>query len=153
LEHRAIVIVATTQSYRTLSNNFIQVFRRQQDDLLAHIKVNTYFDNQGPGHPNTGYYIDSPGKTHAPIEFIKANDTYYWVKLLWRQDKWQTSKRGISKSSNIGWWIKSDPQHPHHTAVTTQEASIPLTIKAVTTALQQLPTHPDTPDYPTAIEG
>jgi len=31
--------------------------------------------------------------------------------------------------------------------------TVPLTIAAVTTALQQLPTHPNTPDHPTIMEG
>jgi len=144
--------VATTQSYGTLNNEFIQIFRRQQDDLPEHVKVNAYFNNQGPGHPNTGYYLDAPTKTHAPIEFIEANNTYYWVKLIWRQDTWQTSQKGIYNRPLVGWWIESDPQHPNHTFYV-QEASIPLTIAAVTTALQQLPTQPNTPDYPTAMEG
>jgi len=143
--------VATTQTY-TLSNKFTQIFRRQQDNLPEHIKVNIYFNDQGLGHPNTRYYLDTPRKQHAPIEFIEANDTYHWVKLLWRQDKWQTNQRGIYNSSDIGWWIISDPQHPNHIFYE-QEASIPLTIAAVTTALQQLPTCPNTPDHPTIMEG
>jgi len=142
--------MATTQSYGTLSNNFIQVFRRQQDDLPTHVKVGVYFDDQGPGHPNTRYYLDTPEK--QPIEFIQANDTYHWVKLIWRQDKWQTNQRGIYNSPKVSWWIISDPQHPNHIFYK-QEASVPLTIAAVTTALQQLPTHPNTPDYPIAMEG
>jgi len=143
--------VATTQTY-TLSNEFIQIFRRQQDNLPEHVKVNVYFNDQGPGHPDTGYYLDTPRKQHAPLEFIKANSTYHWVKLLWREDKWQTNQRGIYNGSDIGWWIISDPQHPNHIFYE-QEASVPLTIAAVTTALQQLPTCPNTPDYPTAMEG
>jgi len=143
--------VATIQTY-TLDNEFTQIFRRQQDNLPEHIKVNVYFDNQGPGHPNTGYYLDTPKKQHVPIEFIKANDTYYWVKLLWRQDKWQTNQRGIYNGPEVGWWIISDPQHPNHIFYE-QEASVPLTLTAVTTELQQLPTCPNTPDYPTAMEG
>ena len=143
--------MATTQSY-TLSNEFTQIFRRQQDDLPEHIKVNAYFDNQGPGHPDTRYYLDTQRKTHAPIEFIEANDTYYWVKLIWRQDQWQTNQRGIYNGSDVSWWIISDPQHPNHIFYE-QEASVPLTIAAVTTALQQLPTHPNTPDHPTTMEG
>jgi len=143
--------VATTQSY-TLSNEFTQISRRQQDDLPEHVKVNVYFDDQGLGHPNTGYYLDTTKKQHAPIEFIEANGTYYWVKLLWRQDKWQTNQRGIYNGPEVGWWIISDPQHPNHIFYE-QEASVPLTITAVTTALQQLPTRPNTPDHPTAMEG
>jgi len=143
--------VATTQTY-TLSNEFTQIFRRQQDDLPEHVKVNVYFDDQEPGHPNTRYYLDTPKKQHAPIEFIEANGTYYWVKLLFRQDKWQTNQRGIYNGSDIGWWIISDPQHPNHIFYK-QEASVPLTIAAVTTELQQLPTRPNTPDHPTAMEG
>jgi len=125
--------MATTQTY-TLSNEFIQIFRRQQDDLPEHVKVNVYFDDQGLGHPNTGYYLDIPEKQHLPIEFIKANGTYYWVELIWRQDQWQTSQQGIFNEPNIGWWIISDPQHPNHIFYE-QEASVPLTIAAVTTAL------------------
>ena len=143
--------MATTQTY-TLSNEFTQIFRRQQDDLPEHVKVNVYFDDQEPGHPNTRYYLDTPKKQHAPIEFIEANGTYYWVKLLFRQDKWQTNQRGIYNGSDIGWWIISDPQHPNHIFYK-QEASVPLTIAAVTTELQQLPTRPNTPDHPTAMEG
>jgi len=125
--------VATNQSY-TLSNKFIQIFRRQQDDLPEHIKVNTYFNDQGLGHPKTGYYLDIPEKQHLPIKFIKANGTYYWVELVWIQDKWQTSQQGIIDQPNFGWWIISDPQHPNHIPYK-QEASIPLTLTAVTTAL------------------
>jgi len=136
----------------TLSNKFIQIFRRQQDDLPGHVKVNAYFEDQGPGHPNTGYYLDTPRKQHVPIEFIKANDTYYWVKLIWRQDEWQTNQRGIYNDSDVGWWIISDPQHPNYIFYK-QEANVPLTIAAVTTALQQLSTCPNTPDHPTAMEG
>jgi len=143
--------VATTQTY-TLSNKFIQIFRRQQDNLPEHIKVNAYFDDQGPGHPNTGYYLDTLKRQYTPIEFIEANGTYYWVKLLFRQDKWQTNQRGIYNDSDIGWWIISDPQHPNH-ILYEQEASLPLTIAAVTAALQQLPTRPNTPDHPTTMEG
>ena len=87
-----------------------------------------------------------------PIEFIKANSTYHWVKLIWRQKKWQTNQRGIYNNPEVGWWIISDPQHPNHVFYK-QEASIPLTIAAVTTALQQLPTCPNTPDHPTTMEG
>ena len=141
--------MATIQTY-TLSNEFIQIFRRQQDDLPEHIKVDAHFNNQGPGHPNTGYYLDT--ELRRPIEFIEANSTYHWVKLIWRQDKWQTNQRGIYTGSNVGWWIISDPQHPNHIFYE-QEASIPHTIAAVTTALQQLSTCPNTPDYPTTMEG
>jgi len=142
--------VATIQSYGTLSNEFIPIFRRQQDDLPAHVKADVYFDDQGPGHPDTGYYLDTPAK--RPIEFIQANDTYFWVKLIKRQDLWQTNQRGIYNGPHVSWWIISDPQHPNHIFYE-QEASIPLTIAAVTAALQQLPTRPNTPDHPTAMEG
>jgi len=87
-----------------------------------------------------------------PLEFIEANDTYCWVKLIRRQDSWQTNQKGIYNGSQASWWIISDPQHPNH-ILYEQEASVPLTIAAVTTALQQLPTRPNTPDYPTAMEG
>jgi len=143
--------VVTTQTY-TLSNEFTQIFRRQQDNLPEHVKVNAYFHDQGPGHPDTRYYLDRPKKQHAPIDFIKANGTYYWVKIRFRQNKWETNQGGIYNGSDVGWWIISDPQHPNHTLYE-QEASVPLTIAAVTTALQQLPTRPNTPDYPTAMEG
>jgi len=143
--------VATTQTY-TLSNKSTQIFRRQQDDLPEHVKVNIYFDDQGPGHPNTGYYLDTSKRQHAPIEFIKANGTYHWVRLRFRQNQWETNQSGIYNGPDISWWIISDPQHPNH-IIYQQEASIPLTIAAVTTALQQLPTCPNTPDHPTAMEG
>jgi len=143
--------MATTQTY-TLSNEFTQIFRRQQDDLPEHIKVNIYFDDQGLGHPNTGYYLDTQRKQHAPIEFIEANGTYHWVRLRQTNNQWETNQRGIYTGPDVGWWIISDPQHPNHIFYE-QEASVPLTIAAVTTALQQLPTRPNTPDHPTAMEG
>jgi len=143
--------VATIQTY-TLNDEFTQIFRRQQDDLPEHVKVNVYFDDQGPGHPNTRYYLDNQRRQHAPIEFIEANGTYYWVRLRFRNNQWETNQSGIYNGPGTGWWIISDPQHPNH-SIYQQEASVPLTIAAVTTALQQLPTRPNTPDYPTAMEG
>jgi len=141
-----------TQEYGTLNNKFIQILRRQQDDLPAHVKSNIYFIDQGPGHPNTGYYLDTVNG-RQPLKFIKANDTYLWVWLIREQDTWETNQEGIYNGTQVGWWIISDPQHPNHIFYKQQEASIPLTIAAVTTALQQLPTRPNTPDHPTAMEG
>jgi len=138
-----------TQTYGTLSNEFIQIFRRQQDDLPAHVTKDIYFEDQGLGHPDTGYYLDTPnGK--QPLEFIKTNDTYIWVKLIRRQDQWQTNEKGIYNGPLVGWWLIIDPQHPNYIG---QEASTSHTITAVTTALQQLPTRPNTPNHPTIMEG
>ena len=141
-----------TQEYETLSRKPTQIFRRQQDDLPEHVKVNVYFSDQGLGHPDTGYYLDTQRRPHSPIEFIKVNNSYHWVRLRWRQDHWETNQSGIYEGSDVGWWIISDPQHPNHIFYE-QEASVPLTITAVTTALQQLPTRPNTPDHPTTMEG
>jgi len=90
--------VATTQSYRVISDEHIQIFRRQQDDLLAHVKGNAYFENHGHQHKDTGYYVNLPKKTHAPIKFIQANDTYFWVRLLFRDNAWITNQGGILKT-------------------------------------------------------
>ena len=151
------IIMATTQSYRVISDEHIQIFRRQQDNLPAHVKGNVYFENHRHQHKDTRYCGNLPKKTHTPIEFIQANNTYFWVGLLFRDNTWITNQGGILKTSLLSWWIESDPQHPNHiapeTLFFTQEASVPLTIVAVTTALQQLPIHPSTPDYPTAMEG
>ena len=144
--------MATTQSYRVISDEHIQIFRRQQDDLPAHIKRNAYFENHRHQHKDTGYYINLPKKTHVPIKFIQANDTYFWVGLLFRDNAWITNQGGILKTSLLSWWIKSNPQHPNYMFYA-QEASVPLTITAVTIALQQLPICPNTPDHPTAMEG
>ena len=70
-----------TQEYGTLDNEFTQIFRRQQDDLPAHITKDAYFEDQRLEHPNTGYYFDTPEGEHIPIEFIQANNTYLWVRL------------------------------------------------------------------------
>jgi len=141
--------VATTQSY-TLNKEFTTIFRRQQDNLPAHVTKDVYFEDQGPGHPNTGYYLDTAhGK--RPIKFIQANDSYHWVRLRQRnQTTWETNLSGIYNGPEVGWWLIIDPQHPNYIY---QEASIPLTLASVTTALQQLPTHPNTPDHPTIMEG
>jgi len=140
--------VATIQ-YGTLSNEFTQIFRRQQDDLPAHVTRDVYFEDQGPGHPNTGYYLDTAHGKRS-IEFIQVNDSYHWVRLRQNQDTWETNLSGIYNRPEVGWWLIIDPQHPNYIY---QEASTSHTIAAVTTALQQLPTCPNTPDHPTIMEG
>jgi len=98
-----------------LGDEFKQVYRRQQDDLLAHVKVNVYFENQGQGNPDTGYYVNTASRVHIPIEFIQANDTYFWVQLHWRDNTWVTTQAEIIRDSpHFGWWNKTDPQHPDH---------------------------------------
>jgi len=140
-----------TRAYETLSRNFTQIFRRQQDDLPAHVTKDIYFEDQGPGHPDTGYFLDTVhGK--RPIEFIQVNDSYHWVRLRRNQDTWETNQAGIYNGPEVGWWLIIDPQHPNYIPFE-QEASIPHTLAAVTTALQQLPTRPNTPDHPTTMEG
>jgi len=137
-----------TQAY-TLSKEFTQIFRRQQDDLPAHITKDVYFEDQGPGHPNTGYYLDTAHGKRS-IEFIQANDSYHWVRLRRNQDTWETNLSGIYNGPEVGWWLIIDPQHPNYIY---QGTSTSHTIAAVTTALQQLPTRPNTPDHPTIMEG
>jgi len=141
-----------TQEYGTLDNEFTQIFRRQQDDLPAHVTRDTYFEDQGLEHPNTGYYFDTLEREHLPVKFIRANNTYLWVQLRRHNNTWITAQGGIIRNNpNLGWWLIIDHQHPNYNYQ--QEASVPLTIAAVTTALQQLPTCPNTPDHPTAMEG
>jgi len=141
--------VATIQ-YGTLNDEFTRIVRRQQDDLPAHVTKDAYFEDHGVNNPNTGYHLDTPSGRTIPVEFIQANDTYLWVQLHRHNDTWITNQGGIIRNNpDLGWWLIIDPQHPDYT----QEASIPLTLAAVTTALQQLPTHPDTTDHPTIMEG
>jgi len=91
------------------------VHRRQQDDLPAHITKHTYFEYQRPGDPGNRYYINAAAKNHIPIEFVQANEIYFWVQLHWRDNTWKTNKGGIIRSSpNLGWWNIDDPQHPDH---------------------------------------
>ena len=97
-----------------LRDEYKQVHRRQQDDLPAHVKKNTYFEYQGPGNNDNGYYIDLPNKSHAAVEFVQVNDTYHWVGLLWKPEGWVTTSRGILRRPQLGWWIESDPQHPDY---------------------------------------
>jgi len=131
--------VATIQ-YGTLDNNYTQIFRRQQDDLPAHVTRDAYFENQGVEHPNTGYYLDTPRRQHVPVEFIQADNTYLWVQLHQDNDTWITNQGGIIRNNpDLGWWLVIDPQHPDHASVAT--------------ALQQLLTRPNTLDHPTIMEG
>jgi len=142
--------VATIQ-YGTLNDEFTRIVRRQQDDLPAHITKDAYFEDHRVNNPNTGYHLDTPSGRTIPVEFIQANDTYLWVQLHRHNDTWITNQGGIIRNNpDLGWWLIIDPQHPDYQQ---QEASIPLTLAAVTTALQQLPTHPDIPNYPTIMEG
>jgi len=140
-----------TQTYATLTRDPTQIFRRQQDNLPAHVTKDVYFKDQGPGHPDTGYFLDTAhGK--RPIEFIQVNNSYHWVRLRRNQDTWETNLSGIYNGPEVGWWLIIDPQHPNY-IYREQEASVSHTITAVTTALQQLPTRPNTPDRPTIMEG
>jgi len=142
--------VATIQ-YGTLNDEFTHIIRRQQDDLPAHVTKDAYFEDHGVNNPNTGYHLDTPSGRTIPVEFIQTNDTYLWVQLHRHNDTWITNQGGIIRNNpDLGWWLIIDPQHPDYQR---QEASIPLTLAAVTTVLQQLPIRPNTPDYPTAMEG
>jgi len=125
--------VATIQ-YGTLDNDYRQVFRRQQDDLPAHVTKDAYFEDQGLEDPNTGYYLDIQEEQRIPVEFIQANDTYLWVQLHRYNDTWITSQEGIIRDNSLGWWLIIDPQHPKYRQ-------------------EQLPIRPNTPDHPTAMEG
>jgi len=138
-----------TQTYATLTRDPTQIFRRQQDNLPAHVTKDVYFEDQGPGHPDTGYFLDTVHRK-GPIEFIQVNDSYHWVRLRRNQDTWETNLSGIYNGPEVGWWLIIDPQHPNYIG---QGTSVSHTIAAVTTALQQLPTRPNTPDHPTIMEG
>jgi len=74
-----------------LKEEYKWVHRRQQDDLPAHIKGNTYYEYQGPGSSDNRYYVDLSTKTHTPVKFVQANDSYFWVGLLWKPEGWFTS--------------------------------------------------------------
>jgi len=61
------------------------------------------------------YYVDLPTKSHAPVEFVQVNDTYFWVGLCWKPEGWFTSiKAKLQNSNQLGWWNESDPQHPDY---------------------------------------
>jgi len=92
-----------------------QVHRRQNNDLPAHVKGNAYYKYQGLGNSDNGYYVDLATKSHTPVEFVQANDSYYWVGLIWRNDGWYTSiKAKLRRNRNLGWWKEIDPQHPDY---------------------------------------
>ena len=98
-----------------LGDEYKQVHRRQQDDLPAHLKGNAYYEYQGPGNSNNRYYVDLSTKTHAPVKFIQANNSYFWVGLIWKPEGWFTSiKAKLQRNRNLGWWAETDPQHPDY---------------------------------------
>jgi len=116
LKHRTNTsyILAAVVLIRELGDKYKQVHRRQQDDLPAHVKKNVYFEYQGPGNNDNRYYVDLPTKSHAAVEFVQVNNTYHWVRLLWKPEGWVTTSRGILRRPQLGWWIETDPQHPDH---------------------------------------
>jgi len=116
LKHRTNTdyILAAVALIGELEDEYKRVHRRQQDDLPAHIKGNAYYEYQGPGNTDNRYYVDLPNKSHAAVEFVQVNDTYHWVGLLWKSDSWVTTKRGILKRPQLGWWQETDPQHPDY---------------------------------------
>ena len=80
-----------------------------------HVTKQAYFENQGQGNPDTRYYVDSKKKSHVPIKFVCTNDTDSWVELVYRENGWYTTQKGIIQAPLVlSWWIKSDPQHPDH---------------------------------------
>ena len=98
-----------------LGNENKQVHRRQQDNLPAHVKGNAYYEYRGLGDPNNGYYVDLATKSHAPVEFVQANDSYFWVGLRWTTEGWYTSiKAKLRHNKNLGWWKETDPAHPDY---------------------------------------
>jgi len=142
-----------TIQYGTLNDEFTRIVRRQQDDLPAHVTKDAYFEDHRINNPNTGYHLDTPSGRTIPVEFIQANNTYLWVQIHRHNDTWITNQGGIIRNNpDLGWWLVIDPQHPDYQPER-QEASIPLTLAAVTTVLQQLPTRPNTPNHPTIMEG
>ena len=98
---------------RTLDQNK-RVHRRQQDDLPEHVKGEAYFEYHGPGHKDTGYYVNLPKKVCGAVEFIKVEDEDYWVKILWKDKQWYTNQGGILHTSKLSNWKNTDPQHPHY---------------------------------------
>jgi len=117
LKHRTNTsnILAAVVLIRELGQEDKQVYRRQQDDLPAHVTKHAYFEYQRPSDPGNGYYVNISTKNHVPIKFIQANESYFWVQLCWRDNIWKTNKGGIIRSSpNLGWWNIEDPQHPDH---------------------------------------
>jgi len=103
----AVVLIGTLEQNK-------RVHRRQQDNLPAHIKGESYFEYYRPGHKDTGYYVDLPKKAHGVVEFIKVEDEDYWVKLLWKDNQWYTNQGGVLHTSKLGTWKETDPQHPHY---------------------------------------
>ena len=100
---------------RELGDENKQVHRRQQDDLPAHVKGSAYYKYQGPGNTDNGYYIDLATKTHVPVEFVQANNNYFWVGLRWTTEGWYTSiKAKLQHNRNLGWWRETDLQHPDY---------------------------------------
>ena len=80
-----------------------------------HVTKHTYFEDQGQGSPNTGYYLNTNRRDHIPIEFIHANNTDQWVVLNYRENSWYTNQwRILNTPSLLGWWLETDPQHPDH---------------------------------------
>jgi len=103
----AVVLIGTLEQNK-------RVHRRQQDDLPAHVKGEAYFENHGPRHKDTRYYVDLPKKTHGAVEFVKAEDDDCWVKILWKDNQWYTNQGGILHTSKLGNWRETDPQHPYY---------------------------------------
>ena len=89
-----------------------QVYRRQQDDLPAHVKVNAYYEYQGPGNLDNGYYIDLATKSHAPIEFVQANDSYFWVRLVYKTDGWYTFYQSKTMKEQKPWLVDRNRPTP-----------------------------------------
>src|SRR4029077_16906689 len=95
-------------------------YRQQQDDLPDHVKGEAYFEEHprtlGVANDLTGYYIDTPKKTHCPVEFIRIQNEDLWVAI--KKDSegyWCTNEGGVLRNViQLGWWTTDDPQHPHY---------------------------------------
>ena len=98
------ITLAAVVLIRELGDEYKRVHRRQQNDLPAHVTKQAYFENQGQGNPDTGYYVDSRKKDHIPIEFVHANDTNLWVELVYRENGWYTTQKGIIQAPLVLGW-------------------------------------------------
>jgi len=103
----AVVLIGTLEQNK-------RVYRRQQDDLPAHVKGEAYFEYHRTGHKDTGYYIDLPKKTCGVVESVKVEDNNFWVKLLWKDNQWYMNEGGVLHTSKLSTWKETDPQHPHY---------------------------------------
>jgi hypothetical protein len=98
-------------------NSWVQVTRRDKDDLPQHVKGTAKWSTRH--HATPGYYLTSDTGSAEPIEFV--NNAWYGLTFYHKEKLFTTRPSYLIAHTNkwgLGYWYETDPQHPNYKAPT-----------------------------------